>query len=255
MPLAAVNHLVTDDKDVIAVNGQLAEYGGAHTVCAAQPAIGLSCIGIYRLCTFYACHMRRNLVAPYLIGGSGEVQLVIRHAVGIGSHIQEVVPQVDVGDVLLFAQCFECLIGCLQGLHGTGSAATEMAAGQQALDVDSRLGSHGLQTLHHEGDVAKHMLGGADACCAEVVGTHHDEYLLGLTGSHGFDVGQCLVGDSPRHTAVHHVVVAEGFPPLVHVGDAVTDEYCLLRVDGQYPERIVTMVAERSVGKDCGDCT
>ena len=75
---------------------------------------------------------------------------------------------------------------------------------------------------------------------------------LGLAGSDGLDVSQSLVGNGARYATVHHVVVAKGFPPLVHVGDAVTDKNYLLRVDGQHFECIITMIAEGKVCKDCG---
>ena len=110
------------------------------------------------------------------------------------------------------------------------------------------------EALLIEAAMLQHMLRGTDTCGAEVVGTEHHEHLLGLAGRYGLDVGQRLVGDGTRHTAVHHVVVAEGFPPLVHIGDAVTYKYCLLLIYRKHLERVVPMVTEWGIGKGHGGC-
>ena len=101
--------------------------------------------------------------------------------------------------------------------------------------------------------ICDNVLCGVYARCAKVVGSEHYEHLLWFSGRNGLDIIQSLVGDSARNSAVHYIVVAKGFPPFVHIGNAVTNEYNLFLVYGQHLEGVVPVIAERLVCK-CKNC-
>ena len=201
------------NQNIICLDGQSIEISGTHTGYTAITTIHV--LGISRIDTI-TTHVLGNFITPSAITTHGKVCTVVRdfHV----CYISQIVVEVDIGSTIFLAKFFDAIVSdgdMLYIFHTIGCTR------QDALEVNLSFGTFDFTTLQCCAHTLCHKGRIVHATSTQVVCTHHEEDFLGTTCEgclKMFEHDRCF---GTIHTAVYDICIAKGFPPLVHIGDAI----------------------------------